>query len=596
MFNIILQSKEAEPKTFEFSKNEIAIGRLSSSDIQLATNNVSKQHSRIVYREGRYFIIDRKSTNGTFVNGKRVTVPMSLKSGDKIFIGDFSLSFILPEAEAKPKQPAAKPETPPEPAAKPELVSKPEALPESDLDLELVLEPEPEEPKGPPAAASMPPPLPGPHKTLETPIIDLPSAPGLMPEGVEGERPETVGADLGKWAEQRFDLYTEALDFEEFESPESLVEYRLEDEELSTSVLVKISELITEKLGDDATEVEQELLSTTLLKELLGYGPLEDYLFDDGVEEIFVNGPDRIVVHRGKDKIVTADSFSCEEALYNVIARMFASSGVEMDEESGTFNVQLPDGYGLHGIFYPYALNGTSIRITKPTGLRASLADLQKEGVLNDAMAAFLREAVADRRSICVTGISEKDRLDMLAMLGALIPENERLALLNAGGVVALPHEDQVVLEGSAGSMVDTEFPAESADLLNHLDRMRIDRLIAGDIGEDEALELLYALNGGLAGSIFSVFGSDCADALRRLGRMARYGEADHLRALVEELIAADIDVMLCVRRFKNGERRIVYISEVAPGTSGWESNEVFFFNVSSDTKESLTGEFYSET
>ena len=78
---------------FEFDKPEITIGRVQGNDIVLPKGNVSKRHARVVLKEGKQILVDLKSTNGTFVNGRRITSPIVVTAADKILLGDFALEI-----------------------------------------------------------------------------------------------------------------------------------------------------------------------------------------------------------------------------------------------------------------------------------------------------------------------------------------------------------------------------------------------------------------------------------------------------------------------------------------------------------------------
>src|SRR5678815_2879274 len=89
MFAIIIQEKGGEQRRLEFDKPEVTIGRVQGNDIVLPKGNVSKRHARIVLKDGKFIIVDLKSTNGTYVNGRKITSPLVVKDSDKIYIGDF---------------------------------------------------------------------------------------------------------------------------------------------------------------------------------------------------------------------------------------------------------------------------------------------------------------------------------------------------------------------------------------------------------------------------------------------------------------------------------------------------------------------------
>src|SRR3954469_5893028 len=89
MFTIIIQEKGGEQRRMVFNKPEVTIGRAQGNDIVLPKGNVSKRHARIVLKDGKFIIVDLKSTNGTYVNGRKITSPLVVKDSDKIYIGDF---------------------------------------------------------------------------------------------------------------------------------------------------------------------------------------------------------------------------------------------------------------------------------------------------------------------------------------------------------------------------------------------------------------------------------------------------------------------------------------------------------------------------
>src|SRR5687767_3161767 len=92
-YTIVITEKGGKPRAEAFDQAEITIGRVQGNDIVLPKGNISKRHSRIVLRDGKFIIVDLKSTNGTYVNGKRISSPQVLKDADKVYIGDFTLTL-----------------------------------------------------------------------------------------------------------------------------------------------------------------------------------------------------------------------------------------------------------------------------------------------------------------------------------------------------------------------------------------------------------------------------------------------------------------------------------------------------------------------
>jgi len=93
MFTIVVTEKGGEPARFDFNENigELQVGRVQSNEIVLPKGNVSKHHARLIVRDGTYTLHDDHSTNGTFVNGRKIDKPTAVSPGEKFWIGDFML-------------------------------------------------------------------------------------------------------------------------------------------------------------------------------------------------------------------------------------------------------------------------------------------------------------------------------------------------------------------------------------------------------------------------------------------------------------------------------------------------------------------------
>ena len=107
MFTIIISEKGGEERKEGFDKNEINVGRVQGNDLMLPKGNVSKHHARLLYRDGRFIVTDLKSTNGTYVNGRKIAQATIVREGDKIYIGDFVLKLDTAVASQSPPEPEA---------------------------------------------------------------------------------------------------------------------------------------------------------------------------------------------------------------------------------------------------------------------------------------------------------------------------------------------------------------------------------------------------------------------------------------------------------------------------------------------------------
>src|ERR1043165_5468316 len=112
MFAIIISEKGGAERRESFDKNEINVGRVQGNDLMLPKGNVSKHHARLLFRDGRFIVTDLKSTNGTYVNGRKIAQATIVREGDKIYIGDFVLRLETNEQiPAVGEQPSAEDES-----------------------------------------------------------------------------------------------------------------------------------------------------------------------------------------------------------------------------------------------------------------------------------------------------------------------------------------------------------------------------------------------------------------------------------------------------------------------------------------------------
>ncbi|MFH0797177.1 MAG: FHA domain-containing protein [Candidatus Omnitrophota bacterium] len=88
-------------KEFVFEKEQYSIGRDSSNDIALESSLVSRRHLQIERKEGCFWVRDLNSTNGTFINGSKITGPVKIKGNERIEAGEFLVQVELKKDETR---------------------------------------------------------------------------------------------------------------------------------------------------------------------------------------------------------------------------------------------------------------------------------------------------------------------------------------------------------------------------------------------------------------------------------------------------------------------------------------------------------------
>lgn len=131
-FQLVMHSGPTPGKTFPLDGDVLTIGREAGNNIVINDAEVSRKHCQFVFQGGKYILTDLGSTNGTFINGQRLTGQHILQSGEVISLGEQinllfeALVVVDPNAtmlssrpiEAAPR-PAVAPVSAPPPAPKP---------------------------------------------------------------------------------------------------------------------------------------------------------------------------------------------------------------------------------------------------------------------------------------------------------------------------------------------------------------------------------------------------------------------------------------------------------------------------------------------
>ncbi len=97
MLRVTIQENEGAIVTQLYEKNDILVGCADGNDIVLSKHDISKRHSRVIFKEGKLIVLDLQSATGTYINGRRVSTSQVLRCDDKIQIGDFVLTVSVEE-------------------------------------------------------------------------------------------------------------------------------------------------------------------------------------------------------------------------------------------------------------------------------------------------------------------------------------------------------------------------------------------------------------------------------------------------------------------------------------------------------------------
>jgi pilus assembly protein CpaF len=327
------------------------------------------------------------------------------------------------------------------------------------------------------------------------------------------------------------------------------------------SLHAAVRELVDERaalLG----EADREEVTARIVRDSVGLGPLEVLLADPAVEEVMVNGPGVVYAERGGRLEATDIAFADEEELRNAIERILAPLGRRVDELSPMVDARLADGSRVNVVIPPLAIDGPLVSIRRFGARRPGPEELVELGTLSAAQRSSLAAAVAERRSILVSGGTGSGKTTLLNALSSFLAPGERVVTIEDAAELRLQQPHVVRLE-SRPAGVEGRGEVTIRDLLRNALRMRPDRIVIGEVRGPEALDLLTALNTGHAGALSTVHANSPAEALSRLETLALMAGLGLPHAAIADQVRRGIDLVVHIERRDDGSRVVGEIAAV---------------------------------
>lgn len=309
------------------------------------------------------------------------------------------------------------------------------------------------------------------------------------------------------------------------------------------------------------TELERSQIVDMVVHETRGYGPLQPLLDDKSITEILVNGPHDIFIEREGHLFSVTSTFRDNDHVRHVIGRIVAPLGRRLDEANPLVDARLPNGYRVHAVIPPIALDGPVLTIRKFTR-EFTIEDLLALKALTSEMSQFLSLSVRARLNILVSGGVGSGKTTLLNVLSAFIPHNQRVITIEDAAELRLHyrHPHVVRLETRPPNVEGSGEILASTLLKNSL-RMRPDRIIVGEVRDGAAMTLLQAMNTGHEGSLTTIHANDPYLAIARLRMLAAMAEMQVHELVIRDHVEA-IDLVVHVSRMPDGNRRITHISD----------------------------------
>src|SRR5690606_36489354 len=291
-----------------------------------------------------------------------------------------------------------------------------------------------------------------------------------------------------------------------------------------------------------------------------GFGALQPLLDDPSIEEVWLNGPDRVFIARGgvSERVPLALT---DAMVRDLVERMLQTTGRRVDISQPFVDASLPDGSRLHVAIADVVRGSWAVNIRKFLPRYRSLGALVAQGSMPERIAALLAGAMRDARSVIVSGPTHAGKTTLLA---ALLAEcvDQRIVTVEETFELGVDAPDLVALPGRQASLEGTG-EITLRRLVKEALRMRPERLVVGEVRDAEALDLVLALNTGVPGA-GTVHANSAVEALEKLTLLPLLAGRNIDRSFIAPALAASVSLVVHCARDAAGRR---FVGEVIAPT-----------------------------
>ncbi len=318
--------------------------------------------------------------------------------------------------------------------------------------------------------------------------------------------------------------------------------------------------------------VDHEAVAQRAMRNLTGYGPLEELLADDDVWELMVNAPDAIFVrrHRGPSGY-HHEAFHDDDHVLRTMTKLLDDAGShrKLDPSEGLQDAQLATGARVHIVHGDLSRGGhLLVNIRKFTGLSFNRLDqLVRADMLDAPSARFLAAAVSARCSIVFAGAPGSGKTTLLSCCTAELDPTLRVVTAEEVFELDIPMANlaQVQTRAARSDRAEVDLRRLVAGFL----RMSPDIAIVGEVRDREALPLLLTLSSGVKGYT-TIHAGSARQALTRLRFICQLADAarDLPMSALNTLVSESIDLVVHCGRGPNGPQvnEIAAVEELTGG------------------------------
>src|SRR5512135_1902083 len=278
--------------------------------------------------------------------------------------------------------------------------------------------------------------------------------------------------------------------------------------------------------------------------------------------QFWVNEPGRVFVARNGRSELTTTILGAGE-LADLVERMLRTSGRRVDMSTPFVDAMLPDGSRLHVVIPDITRRHMAVNIRKFVLQANHLDELVALGTLTAQAARFLEAAVAAGLNVLVAGGTQAGKSTLLNCLAAAVPARERAVSCEEVFELRLPLPDVVALQTRQPNL-EGSGEVRLRRLVKEALRMRPDRIVVGEVRQEESLDLLIALNSGLPG-MCAIHANSAREAIVKMCTLPLLAGDNVSSRFVVPTVASCIDLVVHLALDARGRRRVTEIVAV-PG------------------------------
>lgn len=288
---------------------------------------------------------------------------------------------------------------------------------------------------------------------------------------------------------------------------------------------------------------------------------INDFIQDDSVEEIWINGPGHIFVARNGISELTSVVLS-ENEIIVLVEQLLRNTGRRLDISHPFVDATLPDGSRLHAVIPDITKKWPAINIRKFGSATPNLELLVEKQMLDSQIASLLKEVVGNSKNILISGTTGAGKTTFLSSLLNTLPANTRIITCEEVFELKINSSDWVALQTREMNL-ESEGEVSLRRLIREALRMRPDRLVLGEVRQAEALDLLIALNSGMSG-MATIHANSAREAINKLMLLPLLGGPNIQAEFVKKTVGQVIDFAIHLERNQTGFRQVAEIIEIS--------------------------------